>query len=147
MNLVTDRTQADVDRAASFQARGFANLSEAEQAEWLAGLKGAYNYSDLNRVEAAVKALADMMNISLVVKTDWAVTDIPLAADMQRYLDNIRALRARNTGLATTPNTPDSMAGLTYKAANEIEQILMDIETNINANNTRRCGTMFCGEV
>lgn len=57
--LITDRTQADVARVQEVAAkiiRGTA--SEAEIAEWNAAtMKGAYNYTDLNRVTAAIEAL------------------------------------------------------------------------------------------
>ena len=145
MNLITDRTQADVDRVAQLAGKGFANMTEAEQTEWLAGLKGAYNYTDLNRVESAVRALADILGVNVTVKTNWLVSDVPTAADMTRYLDNIRALREVNSALARTPAVPATMTGLTYKTANDIEQILLDIEAVINC--WRRCGEAICGEV
>ena len=45
--LVTDRTQADVERVRELAAKGFAAMTAAERAEWLAGMKGAYNAADL----------------------------------------------------------------------------------------------------
>ena len=57
-NLVTDRTQADVERVKALAAKGFAAMTSDEQAEWLAGMKGAYNASDLNRVGTALNYLA-----------------------------------------------------------------------------------------
>ena len=61
--LIFDRTQADVDRAAyligKIQRRE--TLTEAEQAEYFAGLRGCYNITDLNRVEAKVRELAEVL--------------------------------------------------------------------------------------
>ncbi len=55
--LVTDRTQADVDTLRAKIQRG---LTPEELAEFLkAGDKGAYNYTDLNRVNAACVYLRD----------------------------------------------------------------------------------------
>ena len=145
MNLITNRTQADVDRVTELASKGFANMTSVEQAEWLAGMKGAYNYTDLNRVETAVRYLAELLGVSVTVKTNWAVTDIPSQTDMARYLNNIRSLRKVNSALSTTPSVPDSMTNLTYKTANDIEQILLDIEGRINS--WFRCNEIFCGEV
>ena len=52
--LITDRTQADVDRWAELKAKGWLGMSTAEQSEWSAGMKGAYNASDFNRVIEAM---------------------------------------------------------------------------------------------
>ena len=43
VTLVTDRTQADVERVRELAAKGFAAMTADEQAEWLAGMKGTYN--------------------------------------------------------------------------------------------------------
>lgn len=145
MNLIINRTQADVDRVFELASKGFANMTSAEQAEWLAGMKGAYNYTDLNRVETAVQYLAEILGVAVTTKTDWRVTDVPTPSAMTRYLNNIRSLRKVNSALANTPAVPDSMTNLTYKTANDIEQILLDIEARINS--WLRCNEIFCGEV
>ena len=145
MNLITNRTQADVDRWATLAKKGFANMTAEEQTEWLAGMRGAYNSTDLNRVESAVRYLAEILNVSVTTKTNWAVTDIPSTADMERYLENIRKLRAKNKILATTPTVPTSMNNLTYSRANDIEKILADIESFTSM--WGRSGEVFCGEV
>ena len=61
--LIFDRTQADTDRAAYLIGkihRG-ETLTESEQAEYNAGLRGCYNITDLNRVEAKVRELAETL--------------------------------------------------------------------------------------
>lgn len=59
MNLIYDRTAADVERALALAKKAEAGtLTDTEKTEWLAGMKGCYNASDLNRVESAVKLLA-----------------------------------------------------------------------------------------
>lgn len=143
--LITDRTQADVDRAGELNAKGWAAMTAEERAEWSAGMKGAYNHTDLNRVEGAVAELAKILGVTLTVKTDWTAADVPRNADFERYLGNIRALRQIRSGLATTPPTPDDMRNLDYKKANAIEQILVDIEAVLETH--FYCGELFCGEV
>ena len=53
-NLVYDRTQADVDRVFTLKNKilteGLSSLSAEEKTEYMAGMKGAYNYGDMNRV-------------------------------------------------------------------------------------------------
>ena len=86
--------------------------------------KGAYNYSDLNRVERAVEEISDRMGLGLITKTDWAMWDIPKESDMQRYLGNIVAIRQRIPTSESIPLAPTSMNNLTYNEANNIELIL-----------------------
>ena len=63
MNLIYDRTAEDVERALALAKKAEAGtLTDAEKAEWLAGMKGCYNASDMNRVEAAVKSIAAALN-------------------------------------------------------------------------------------
>ena len=61
--LIYDRTQTDVTYAAELNrklGRGEA-LTSQELVDWNAGLKGAYNANDLNRVDAAVRELGGML--------------------------------------------------------------------------------------
>ena len=61
-NLIYDRTLEDVAEVrrllAELDPETGDGLTAAEQAKCDAGLKGSYNFTDLNRVEAAVKTLA-----------------------------------------------------------------------------------------
>ena len=86
--------------------------------------KGAYNYSDLNRVERTVAEISDIASLGLVTKTDWAMWDIPTASDMNRFIGNISAIRQLLTNTTGVPVAPESMNNLTYLEANNIEQIL-----------------------
>lgn len=86
--------------------------------------KGAYNYSDLNRVERAVAEISDLAGLGLVTKTDWGMWDIPTESDMNRYLGNIKAIHLNLTDGVSLPQPPTSMSNLTYRDANNIELIL-----------------------
>jgi hypothetical protein len=86
--------------------------------------KGAYNYSDLNRVERAVAEISDLRGLNLVTKTDWGMWDIPTESEMVRYLNNIRHIRETLGDAADIPTPPASMNNLTYADANNIEIIL-----------------------
>lgn len=86
--------------------------------------KGAYNYSDLNRVERAVAEISDRDGLNLATKTDWSVWDKPTELDMSRYLGNITLIRSRLVDDEGVPAAPASMWNLTYEQANNIELIL-----------------------
>lgn len=127
--LVTDRTQADVERVKALAAKGFAAMTAAEQAEWLAGMKGTYNASDMNRVGTALNYLAARLSsicgrsITWTAKTDWAVTDIATASQAETYRQQIQDIRDALAYPAGTPDAPQ-MKRLTYTGANDIERIL-----------------------
>jgi hypothetical protein len=86
--------------------------------------KGAYNYSDLNRVERAVSELSDRLKLGLATKTNWTMWDIPTTSEMERYLNNVAVLRQQVADDASVPELPTSMNHLTYTDANNIELIL-----------------------
>lgn len=106
--------------------------------------KGSYNFTDLNRVERAVEELAEEFGLTLSVKTDWAMWDVPTEADMERFLQNVRVIR-EHIGVSTSvPSAPVSMKKLTYTAANSIESILMAVDSALSG--VYRCGEIYCGE-
>lgn len=111
---------------------------------------GSYNATDLNRVGQAVQYVADLLSsygysVSVSPKTDWAISDIPRASDMAQYLADLNALKDKFYG---TTELPDSMNNLTVTAANNIEKLLLEIETYINrmVAGFRKCGTFKSGQ-
>lgn len=133
LTLITDRTAEDV---ANKTAKGF------------------YNASDLNRVGAAVQYVAERFaaqgyTVTVSPKTDWLASDIPTAAELETYRQNIAALRGLIAVMKSTPEAPDSMAWLTYTEANDIEQILLDLDTLLTnaALAWYQSGEIYAGEV
>lgn len=111
--LITDRSQSDVGQ----------------------NDKGSYNASDLNRVGAACAYLYDMFAGCgyavpgyVALPTDWAVTGVPTAGDMNTYLGTIAALKAV---LQAAQEIPDSMEKLTVDGANDIERLLIEVEDQV----------------
>ena len=111
INLITDRTQADV-------------LMKTE--------KGFYGPADLNRVEAAVAELfgiAKALDVPYepVIKLDWGLSDVfspeqwPTVGQMHRYLDNVFRLCQ---GVEIAAELPASMEQMTWEGANQIERAL-----------------------
>lgn len=113
-----------------------------------------YNASDLNRVGAAVQYVAERFTaqgyaVTVRPKTDWTEKDIPTASELETYRQNIATLRALLAVMPTTPEAPDSMAGLTYTEANDIERILLDLDTLLTnaALAWYQSGEIYAGEV
>lgn len=95
--------------------------------------KGFYNASDLNRVGAAVEYIAGRFTAlgyacPVTVKKDWLTSDAPTASQLETYRQNIVTLRGQIAVMASTPEAPASIAGLNYVKANNIEQILLDLD-------------------
>lgn len=155
LSLITDRTQADVDRVAALAARVSAGTATAaELAEWKSDLKGAYNASDLNRVGATVAYVAGRLNgygyaVTVNPKQDWTGSDIPTAGQMAAYLRDVATLRASLTVAADTPEVPEDMEQLTWKEANDIEKILVDVDELLTrmASAWFYSGDLYAGEV
>ena len=144
--LVTDRTEADVSRYSELRDKGWAEMTTAEKAEWVAGMKGAYNASDLNRVASAMAYLSQRFasagySVPVSSPTDWANGDIPTKGDMDTYLDDLRRIRAALAVMDTTPTAPGSMDYLTWAKANDIEKILADVDDLL----TKIAGTVDLG--
>lgn len=146
---VTDRTQADVRWLATLISKGWTAMSDAEKTEWLAGMKGAYNHTDINRVGHNVDYLAGLLiqygyAVDVTPKTDWAAGDIPNASEMTVYLANVAALKAAFYGTVTLPIAMDN---LTWDGANRIELLLAEIEIHIKhmIAGWRYCGATVCG--
>ena len=139
--LVTDRTSEDVSAGND---------------------KGTYKASDLNRVGAAMNYVADRLKEAgydphISPKTDWKEDDWVGPAAQAVYLGDLAELRKQFTMLESTPRVPprilataiNSGDALTYGWANDIEQILLDLDallTNISAG-WLYSGEIFSGEV
>ena len=152
LNLITDRTQGDVDEARRLNSTNFADMDADGQTAYLTGLKGAYNATDLNRVGNAVNYIAGRLEdngiaVSVTPKIDWTMQDIPTIAQMETYLDNVAILRDALNASALTSPLPEDMQGLTYIEANNIEQILLDINALITnmVSAWIYCGMIYCG--
>lgn len=150
-NLVFDRTEFDVAQLQAVTAKLVAGTATAEEkAVFLAGMKGAYNYTDLNRVGAAVEYLTALLyslgyNVPTLVVTGWQEGDIQYEEQMAQYLTNIQELRNRLPYVA--PDAPTDMLDLTYQEANDIEEILYTLEDVLETMQaaflTRQANTLF----
>lgn len=164
--LIYNRTQADVDRVSELEQKiltqGLSSLTSAEEAEYFAGMKGAYNATDLNRVGTAIAYLADRFidesadvdayreeryvaddtpfhvpydptTVVVTAKNDWDIEDIPTQSDMNDLLTDLTLLRGLLTLPNDTPNVPVTMDYLSYTTANDIEYLLYVIDAALTA--------------
>lgn len=155
-NMITDRTAADVMRWRELRDKGLPQMTPEELTEWTAGMKGAYNTSDLNRVGSAFLYLRDelvkagyLTGIEFAPKTDWAESDVPTRQEYAQYIYAVHTIRNALAWYKTTPAAPTMGGKLDFKGANDIEQILLDVEellTKTNAN-PLYCGELYCGEI
>ena len=137
LQLIYDRTQADVDRVRTLAAKGWLLMTPAERDLWMNGIngiiRGAYNIKDMNRVGDAIEFLRDILadagyTVTVNPKTNWTRPDIPTPAQLDTYLSDVRTLRAVLPLSPDVPQVPDDMRFLTWSEANDIEKILVEIE-------------------
>lgn len=142
---ITDRTNEDVRRVTELTEKGRLNTwTEEEQAEWLAGMKGALSYTDYNRIESGIQELSAVVGASVSVKTDWDIIGYLTVADASRWLSNISNIRAKCSGPGNLSDTPASMNNLTYQTMNLIEEILAQVERIAN-DHLLYCDEPICG--
>lgn len=135
MDLITNRTEADV---------------------LLGNERGCYGYADLNRVEQAVAelcVLAARLDIypNLTTKTDWGLPGAfspgtwPTAEQMGRYLGNVHALC---DAFSLEVNLPGTMTCLTCAGANAIEKALLSAYVRVQGilNTYQYSGECYAGE-
>ncbi len=133
LTLITDRTAMDVAQKTA---------------------KGFYNATDLNRVGGGVGYVAGRFqslgnDCPVRGKKGWSESDTPTAGQMETYRQNIATLRRQIAVMRSTPETPDTIRQLNYIRANNIEQILVDLDqllTNIEKS-WYFSGELYAGEV
>lgn len=158
IEMVTDRTLSDVEIAKSLIRRGFQNLTNSEKEAFLLGLKGAYNYTDVNRVEGVIECLSTRLYnvpseiknyanslqvawdklfsveydktkyLEVIVKKDWKIQDAFSESDRQRYMSNIFLVVS---ALLNTDDLPKTLKALTHLGANKIEKSLEDVDISL----------------
>ena len=134
-NLITDRTLADVAVVGSLtEAIKNGTATEEQVRQYLeVQQKGAYNYTDLNRVEEAVAYVAGRLKeygyipVHPITRS-WGVADKPNESDFTRYFNNVATLRRAIAVWASTPDAPSGVDGFGVKEANALEQILVDVD-------------------
>lgn len=141
LSLVTDRTDNDVTRIQRIISTKKELRTPEEQAELDShASKGAYNYTDLNRVSEAMEYLVAQLNkYGYIVagyspveispgRYTWVENERIYPQHMEKYLANIKAVRNTLSVATSTPEVPASMRQLSPETANNIEKILLAVE-------------------
>lgn len=153
-NLITDRSANDVALWRDLRNKGWLKMTSAERAKWESHMKGAYNYTDLNRVGAALNYVRDRLAESgflsasaFSAKVDWTAGDTPTKADLTKYLGHVSTIRGAFAQRPTTPAAPTGR--LTYREANDIEKIILDVDSLLTNMVAARffSGELYSGEV
>lgn len=178
---VIDRSQSDVDYLKSVAlkiiATGFDSLTTDEELFWLLGseeelsasddllgtvdglqlivytriIKGAWNISDLNRIEQNCKHLFEELtdlgyDIGVIIKeNEWLYEDFPVLSEIDRIRLNVKLLC---DVFLITSDLDFGNIYLDYDNANRIEQLLLFVYNTLQNLFTglRYCGTFNCGQ-
>ena len=129
--LVYDRTQSDADRVQQMIRAGYQSLSLEQYTEWTSLMsKGSWNYTDANRVGAAINLIRNLLassglNMSNVLpapvsydtKSDIRVEDVTQLQESIRRLQ--QAFETNPTIVVMTPGP-----NWKYTQANQLEENL-----------------------
>lgn len=145
IRLITDRTQADLDELNALVARPVDEWTERERTDFVHGrYKGAYDFSDINRVVLAQQYLAAAFAeagyaVSLTAVAGWNDTMLYPPQQEAKYLADLAALRNVLSMPAGTPEVPvrlsasgkEATDGVNIERANNIEKILVLADTTL----------------
>ena len=155
-NLITDRSANDVALWRELRNKGWGQMTAAERAAWAQPMKGAYNYTDLNRVGAALNYVRDRLAEygylpanAFAARVNWAAGEIPTLEDLTKYLGYVSTVRAAAPRFSTTPPAPQFALRLNYRDANDIEQIIQDAGVLLvnMASAWYFSNELYCGEL
>lgn len=145
---IYDRTQADVDYAITKIAEWTAAQLTGQQVI-VTELKGCLNITDIVRIEDNIKYLADMLTSlhyppNTSSKT-WSIDGLPTLADVNRILENVRAIIEAYYQQEDVPVVPESM--LNYSEVNDVELNSLKIKQLLDAmiGSFLKSGTFTCG--
>ena len=158
VELIFDRTSADVFEAEEMMKLPWWEFTEEQQLAFLNGLRGCYDYTDLNRVETAVTeisrrmvSLPERMNelsaelgggwdkyqipykvseADLKTKTTWSGTELMTEEERTRYLANVEYIRSI---FAPDVSAVENFDNFDFEAANRIEEILSTADFAVDA--------------
>lgn len=137
---IIDRTQEDVDRVEYLTKVILAQTNTPEEwTEFQSDLKGALNYSDLDRIENNLTELATLFDVTLVSMSRDTIPRVPY---FQNLLTNVNLIRSTVYHRHDTPTTP-AMPLNVYEKINNIEHIILDAyEMWVKSQNS----FMYCGD-
>lgn len=123
---IYDRVIGDIEKVRQYELRGYDDLIPSEKTEWKAGLKGALNASDVNRIENNLKFLAESLQISgLTFKTNWTYSDILVRSHQRRILNNFESIKSKYIFEHDPGRISPPLNG--YQKVNTLEKAILDM--------------------
>lgn len=124
---ITDRTILDIDKLQEYDEIGYKNLTTEQKNEWLSGMKGALNSSDLNRIESNQQYIFTLLSNQYILtfKTNWLMTDFVEDSDENRILMNLKTLM-QPFNFEEEPQVPEKPLNY-FEKINQIENIILQI--------------------
>ncbi|MGN0384607.1 MAG: hypothetical protein ACI4EX_01860 [Lachnospiraceae bacterium] len=143
--FIFDRTQEDVDRVKELSDIGWEHMTDSEKAEWMSGLKGALNKSDLNRIENNCSIIAQLLGLPMKTYKN-EVPDYPTTDYFENLIGNVASIRVAGMVSCDTPAVPDLPLN-TWQKVNAVEKILHDVYENYCSGLMPFAGTeVYVGE-
>ena len=130
---IYDRKQSDLDYAKAILEMGYNYLDGAQKVDFLQGLKGCFNYTDMYRIFQNCMYLGVLIGIEVTPAGEW---DMRHPAKQRDYMDmckNVSALREAYFVYGDTEPTPNVPIN-SWQKVNVIEKILYDIFAIFQAN-------------
>lgn len=129
---ITDRTILDIDKLREYDEIGYSNLTEDQKSEWMLGMRGALNASDLNRIESNQEYILSLLSSQypLSFKTNWVMTDFVEESDEDRILSNLKTLMQPFDfdDQTVVPDKPLNQ----FDKINQIESIILQMYNKYN---------------
>lgn len=151
-DLIFDRTAADVAQVKDIQQKMIdGTATEQERQQWLGGrMKGAWNASDANRVEAWTAYLADRLQTCGYAVATWPNTWEPEEVFFRSKMDRLRrGIDALRDGFFAVPDWRDILYvdTLDVVQANAYEWDLKQVDeysrAMIGGNQLKQANTLF----
>lgn len=129
---ITDRSILDIQKLQEYDEIGYKNLTTEQKNEWLSGMKGALNSSDLNRIESNQQYILNLLSNQYILtfKTNWLMTDFVEDSDENRILMNLKTLMQpfNFDAQMVAPNKPLNY----FEKINQIENIILQMYDKYN---------------
>ena len=124
---ITDRSILDIQKLQEYDEIGYKNLTTEQKDEWLSGMKGALNSSDLNRIESNQQYIFTLLSNQYILtfKTNWLMTDFVEDSDENRILMNLKTLM-QPFNFEEEPQVPEKPLNY-FEKINQIESIILQI--------------------
>ena len=124
---ITDRSILDIQKLQEYDEIGYKNLTTEQKNEWLSGMKGALNSSDLNRIESNQQFILNLLSNQYILtfKTNWLMTDFVEDSDENRILMNLKTLM-QPFNFEEEPQVPEKPLNY-FEKINQIENIILQM--------------------